>query len=639
MEVVQVNTGNLLLYLSLFSCCSAATLLMKGRIKSGILFTRLAVAFSTLSVLLLAYAFVSLDFSFFYVWQHDSAQMPIFYRVAAILVGQEGTYLVWAWLSLLVLFIYTERYEASAVNVYALLACAFLLILTIAMTPFKSIFDVEGATLPSSGNGLDPALMDILMPLHILTVFAAYAFTIIPAAASLNYLARGEMPPVRNYLRFSWLFLSIGMVTGGIWANRLLGWSSFWQWDPVQSTIMATWLLLTAALHAAVRFSLGEYKKWFPLLCIDTFLLSIYTTFVARSGIYSSVHSFPGTPTRWMLLIFMGAVLVFSLLLVFRHDAPETLRSGGIRAAFAPHNTFYFTIAILLVMSFIALWGQTVYVVLYYTGQKVVIFPGYYNVLFYPLVVGLSYLIGACMLYGRIRNRTLAYTGFIYFGASLILSVPYSAHAVGGPTAAFLENILGSLSILSYLPAFFFVAGNILWKAVRDSRIKNLVVYVHLTGINLMHLGAVLVILGAAFCTSFETSHDFVYALSEKGVYKEDGGIGMRFLDFRIQKDGPDWLQVVDFEVVDGDKTSMTAIYRKSRQFGFISSSAVRHGFFSDIKVDFEGLLPHQIQQGKIQLNVKKQPLASLMWLGSFMLIGGILCTIISSVLSKSEQN
>ncbi len=641
-----MNVGNLLLYLSILSCCSAAVFLLKGKVKLGITFTRLSAAFVTIAVMLLAYGFVSLDYSLFYVWQHDNEQMPVLYRLAAIMVGQEGTYLVWTWLSLIVVLVHTERHRISELplltNVYALIICAFLLILTAGMSPFTSIFTVEGASLPVSGNGLDPALLDLLMPLHIFSVFAAYAFTIIPAAASLAYLTRGEMPGIRNYLRFSWLFLSIGMITGGIWANRLLGWSGFWQWDPVQSSILGTWLLLTAALHAIVRFAIGEYKKWFPLLCIITFLLTIYTTFVARSGIYSSIHSFPGTSSWWFLIVFMVAVIISSLVLGSKYDAHETLRSGGIRAAFAPHNTFYFTVALLLVMAFISLWGPTVYILLFYTGQKIVMFPEYYNVLFYPFIVGLSYLLGACMLYGRVKNRTLASVGVIYFAASFILGIamPGSAHAVAapGPYTGFLEKILGSFSVISYLPVFFFVTGTILFKMVRDSMIKNRVVSLHLIGVNLLHLGIIFIILGAIISTSFETSHNFTYAFNEKGVYKEKGGIGLRYLDFRLEKEGPDWLQVVDFEIFDGGRMNMSTVYRKSRQFGFISNAAVYHGILSDIKVSFEGLLPHQLQQGKIEMNIKKQPLASLMWLGSAMLILGILLTIIANLLSKRQK-
>lgn len=639
MEEVQVNAGDLLLYLGLISCCLSAAFMFTGRRWHGIMLARLAAALVTLCVMLLAYAFITLDFSNFYVWQHDSEQMSVLYRIAAMLVGQEGTYLVWAWLSLSAVLIHIERYRGDVfMHGYALLFCAFLLILTITMTPFRSIFSMEGAALPSSGNGIHPSLLDILMPLHIFAVFAAYAFTIVPAASSLAYLIHGKMPSFRNHLRLSWLFLSAGMIAGGIWANRLLGWSGFWQWDPVQSSIMATWLLLTAALHAYVRFGKGEYRRLFPLLCIGTFLSTIYTTFIARSGIYSSIHSFPGSPTWWMLVVFMGTLIISSLCFVFMMKIPETSGFGGLKAAFAPHNTFYSTIALLIAMAFIALWGPTVYVVLFYFGKKTIMNTQFYNVFMYPLVMGISYLVGACMIYGRVRNQTIARVGMIYFAVSFILGIllPYSAHSLATSDAytGSLEMMMGSISVLSYLPAFFFVTGNIIFKAMRDYDLKNGIASTHLTGINLLHLGIVLVILAAAVSTSFGTEHYFSFGLSEKGVYKENNGISMKLLDFRIEQEGNDWVQIVDVEV---ERQNMTTVFRKSRQFGFVASSAVQYGLFSDIKVDFEGLLPHQLQQGRIMLIVKRQPLAGFIWLGGVILVIGALCTMISNLLGREK--
>ncbi len=641
-----MNTGNLFLYISLLSTCSAAVLMFTGRIKLSILLTRIAAASITLSVLLLAYAFVFLDFSLFYVWQHSSAELPVFYRLAAMLVGQEGTYLVWAWLSLLVALLYIEMRGIHAptalVNAYALTGCAFLLVLTITMTPFKSIFLVKGAYLPSFGNSISPALVDILMPLHIFTVFMAYAFAIIPAAASLAYFTQKEMPYVKNYLRLSWLFLSISLIAGGIWANHLLGWSGFWQWDPVQSTVMASWLLLTAAMHADNRFERGEYKKLFPILCISAFLGFLYTTLVARSGVYSSIHSFPETPTWWLLVVFMVIVFVFSLILALGTDVPASNITGSIRDIFAPHNTYYFTILILTIMAFIALWVPTVYVILEYMGHKTIISMEFYNILFYPLIVGLSYLTGVCMLYGRVKDRMLAYMGIIYFAASFILSIaaPYSSHAVASSyyTGSFLEKILGTISITSYLPAFFFVTGNVIFKAIRDLEIKNKVIVIHLSGSNLIHLGFVFVVMGAILSTSFATTHHFNYNLNEKGVYKENGGIGMRFLDFKVEQVGSDWLQMIDVEVIDSEKYNTTAVFWKSRQFGFITRPAMRYGLLSDTQVEFQGSIPHQIELGSIDIDVKRRPLASLMWGGCALLIVGVLLTLASNVLRRKAK-
>jgi cytochrome c-type biogenesis protein CcmF len=638
-----MNMGNMLLYASLLSACSAAVYLFTGRIKTSILLIRTAAFTATLSVLLLASAFVFLDFSLFYVWQHSSAELPIFYRLAAILVGQEGTFLIWAWLSLMVVLLYTELHRirnrtAMITIVYALIGCAFLLVLTITMTPFRSIFAVGGASLPPTGNGISPELMDILMPLHIFTTFIAYAFALIPAAMSLAYLTKREnMPDSKNFLRLAWLFLSICMISGGIWANRLLGWNGFWQWDPIQTISMAVWLLLTAALHAVVRFNSGEYKKLFPLLCIGTFLGSLYMTLIARSDIFGSIHSFPGTPTWWMIVVFIAIVIVFSFMLALRRGVPEKTTSDSIHI-FKPSNTFYFTLLILIMMAFIAFWGPTLYLILGYMGRAIIIPMEFYNILFYPLIVLLSYLIGICMLYGRVNNRTLAYVCIIYFTVSIILAVavPYGTHAVAAShTGSSFEKILGSISVTSYIPVFFFVTGSVIFKIVRDLRVKNKTASIHLNGINLIHVGFVFIVLGAILSTSFATTHNFSYSLAEKGVFKEDGGMVLRFLDFRVEQVGSDWYQIVDVEVIDDKEYTTTAVFLKSRQFGYITRPTVRRGLLSDTQVEFQGSLPHQIELETIEVKVKKQPFASLMWSGCVLMIAGVLLTLSSDVIRR----
>ncbi len=640
-----MNIGNMLLYISLLSSCSAAVYMFNGRIKTSIQLLRTATFLATLAVLLLVFAFVFLDFSLFYVWQHSSAELPVFYRLAAILVGQEGTYLIWAWLSLIVVLLYTELHgihdrTAMITNVYALIGCAFLLVLTITMTPFRSIFAVGGASLPSTGNGISPELMDILMPLHIFTTFIAYAFAIIPAAMSLAYLTKREnMPDSKNYLRISWLFLSICIIAGGIWANRLLGWNGFWQWDPIQALSMCTWLLLTAALHAIVRFNVGEYRRLFPLLCIGTFLGSLYMTLLARSDVFGSIHSFPGTPTWWMIVVFMAIIIVFSLMLALRRVEPGQTTSDSIHIL-KPSNTFYFTILIMIMMAFIAFWGPTVYLIFGYLGRAIIIPMEFYNILFYPLIVVLSYLTGICMLYGRVKNRTLAYVGIIYFTVSIILAVavPYGTHAVAAShTGSSFERILGSISVTSYIPAFFFVTGSVIFKTMKDLRIRNKTASLHLNGINFIHVGFVFIILGAILSTSFATTHNFSYSLSEKGVSKEDGGIVLRFLDYRVEQEGSDWYQIVDVEVIDDKKYKATPVFLKSRQFGYITRPAIRLGLLSDTQIEFHGALPHQIELETIEINVKKQPFASLMWSGCVLLILGVLLTLSSDVIRKKE--
>ncbi|HUW67672.1 MAG TPA: cytochrome c biogenesis protein CcsA [Candidatus Nanoarchaeia archaeon] len=641
-----MNIGNLLLFISLLSTCLAAVFIFKNQIKTSILLIRIAAASITLSVMFLTYAFIFLDFSLYYVWQHSSAELSVLYRIAAILVGQEGTFLIWAWLSLLIVLTHVELYGMNErtnkiINMYAIIGCTFLLILSIIMTPFRSIYLVGDATLPSIGNSISPELTTILMPLHIFTAFAAYGFALIPAAMSLAYLTeRDNMPKIKNYLRLTWLFLSICLISGGFWANRLLGWNDFWQWDPLQSATMCVWLLSTASLHAVVRFNAGEYKRLLPLLCIGVFLSSLFTTLVARSDVFGSIHSFPGTPTWWMIVIFIAAVFVISLILALKFDIQEERYSERIHV-FKPSHTFYFTILILIIMAFIVFWGPVVYLILYFMGKDITISKEFYNSLFYPLVLVLTYLTGICMLYGRVKNKTLAYVCIIFFVMSVILSlgIPFNTHTVvESQTGYFFGKIFGSISLLSFLPAFFFVTGNVIFKMLKDFKIKNRTASLHLTGINFIHLGFVFIIMGAILSTSFSTTYNFKYNISEKDTYKENGDIGVRFLDYDVKQIGADWVQFLDVEVNDGRKYNATSVFLKSNQFGYISRPAIKHGLLFDTRIEFQGSLPHLVQIEAINVKIKKQPFASLIWIGSLLMIAGVIFTISSDVMRRKHS-
>lgn len=649
-----MNSGNMLLYISLLCILLGAIFMFKGKVKPGKLFTRLAAIASTISVIWLCYAFISLDFDFFYVWQHASEEMSIFYRISALFIGQEGTYLIWAWLSIVTVLFFMELYwtpdrTGFLTMAYSLSGCAFLLVLTIIMTPFNLISSVQGSSLPSAGNGINPALLDFLMPLHIFTVFLAYAFTLIPAAASLSYLSilksgkiQPDMPDIKNYLRLSWLFLSIGMIAGGIWANRLLGWTGFWQWDPIQSTILSAWLLLTATLHAIVRSKSGEYRILLPLLCIATFLCTLYTTLVARSGIFNSIHSFPETPTFWILVVFILFVSLLSLILTRRYDEPEP-KEPRKNAAFSPSNTFYFTIIILLVMSYISLWGSTVDIILPITNYRILLSTEFYNVLFYPLILVLSFLAGICILYGRVKDRMLTFVALFYLILSVAISIivpgnSYSIVPQGNININLFERIMGSASIISYLPAFFFVTFSIIWKAITDLKFKSTTVVLHLSGINMIHLGFVFVVMGAAISSAFTTTHVFTYPVYEKGIYKENGGVGIRLLDYRVEKNGNDWDQVVDMELNYGTKSNVSAFYKRSTKFGFVTNPAVRYGLFSDVIVELQGSIPHQVQSEVIELNVKKQPFISILWGGCLLLLAGVVFTLSSDYIRRKTR-
>jgi cytochrome c biogenesis factor len=271
-------------------------------------------------------------------------------------------------------------------------------------------------------------------------------------------------------------------------------------------------------------------------------------------------------------------------------------------------------------MIFISVWGPTVYIFLYYTGKAVILPPGYYNSFFFWMILVLTYLTGVCMLYGRVKNNTLFFIMMIYFAVSIILiiAVPSRVH------------------VLLYLIAFFFVITSIIFKMINDLKVKNKKIAIHLTGINLIHAGFILVILGAILSTSFSTVHTFHYSLDEKGVYKEDNGLSVRFIDYDVEYTDTDWVQTLNVEVIDTGTYEMRSLFWKSLQYGFIAKPGVRHGLFGDIQLDFQGSsCTPNIRIENIEFCVRKYPFASLLWGGGILLIVGVMFTIAAAVMRR----
>jgi cytochrome c biogenesis factor len=295
-------------------------------------------------------------------------------------------------------------------------------------------------------------------------------------------------------------------------------------------------------------------------------------------------------------------------------------------------------------MAGIAIWGTMIDVIVSYTGYRIIISTEFYNSLFYPFILALSYLTGVCMLYGKVKSRTLGYAASGYLTLSIVISIaiPGNSHSIVPQEFVnfnFFEGALGSVSIISYLPAFFFVTASIAWKAVRDLKFKSTTAVMHLTGINIIHIGFIFVVMGAAISCSFSSNHVFMFSLDEKGVYKEYGGVGIRFLDYSVEKKGNDWEQIVDIELNYGKKSNTSALFMKSTKFGYISHPAVSHGLFSDVTVDLQGSIPHQIQSERIELNVKKQPFISILWAGCVMLLAGVVFTFSSDYMRRRTRN
>ncbi|MBI4542718.1 MAG: heme lyase CcmF/NrfE family subunit [Gemmatimonadetes bacterium] len=347
-------------------------------------------------------ALLTHDFNVEYVASYTSRNLPVWYTWSAFYAGQKGSLLLWA------VVVATFGAAALLVNrgrhrelmpyvagVVLVVVSFFVAVMLFAANPFERL----GFT-PPDGNGLNPQLQNPGMTIHPPMLYLGYTSITIPFAFAVAALISGRLDTgwlhaIRKWTLLSWLFLSAGVVLGMWWAYVELGWGGYWAWDPVENASLLPWLTMTAFLHSVmIQEKRGMLKRWNVGLVIGSFLLSIFGTFITRSGVISSVHSFTQSRVGYFFLIFLvlSAAVAFALLAYRwpRLEAESKLESVASREA-----AFLFNNLIFIVIAFSVLWG-TLFPILseWLRGTKVTVGPPFFNQVNVPLGLLLLLLTG-----------------------------------------------------------------------------------------------------------------------------------------------------------------------------------------------------------------------------------------------------
>lgn len=293
----------------------------------------------TVAIIILLGAFISKDYTFLYVAENSSADMSLFYRIAALWAGQEGSLLLWAWLlagaTAIIAWRRVEERDSLVTNALGVLNILLVFFVAVLITHGGDPFKVAAAG-QAVGRGINPLLLHWAMVLHPPTLFVGYAGLAVPFAFALGALIEGDTS--KRWLKLSdrwavgaWLFLSIGIFLGAAWAYVVLGWGGFWGWDPVENSSFLPWLTGTAMLHSFTMWKRrNSFKFWSVSLAGATFFLTLLATYITRSGILSqeSTHTFPGEPAfKLVFELFMIATIAATVgLMAWRY---YELRSAG----------------------------------------------------------------------------------------------------------------------------------------------------------------------------------------------------------------------------------------------------------------------------------------------------------------------
>ncbi len=352
------------------------------------------VAVTTAAVALVVSTFRN-DFSIAYILSHSNRALSVPYKFAVLWSGQEGSLLFWALLLSSYALVLRVRHKvdtrlvAHASVVLAAVQVFFLLLVNFAANPFAL---TQGA-IPLDGNGLNPLLQYPEMVIHPPMLYLGYVGMTVPFAFALGALIMrypGEkwIHITRRWTMVTWLFLTIGIFLGAHWAYSVLGWGGYWGWDPVENASLLPWLTATAFLHSVMmQEKRGMLKVWNMWLIFATFMLSIFGTFLTRSGVVSSVHAFAQSSIGTWFVIFLAVIFVVCLV-AFLKNRKYLKSEHQLESLVSRESSFLFNNLLLLVACFTVLWG-TLFPVLseWVQGTKVTVGPPFFNRVMVPVTL------------------------------------------------------------------------------------------------------------------------------------------------------------------------------------------------------------------------------------------------------------
>jgi cytochrome c-type biogenesis protein CcmF len=349
-------------------------------------------------------AFLGDRFEYWYVASYSNADLELFYKVTGLWAGQRGSLLFWALLLgfFASITVFTNRnknreFMPYVAGVLQTILLFFVIVLLFAdVNPFERLGFV-----PADGQGLNPQLQNYWMTIHPPTLYLGFTAFTIPFAFAIAALLNGRLDArwiqlTRRWILTSWFFLSVGIVFGMRWAYEELGWGGYWFWDPVENASLLPWLTATAFLHSVqIQENRGMLKVWNMSLVLLTFLLTIFATFLTRSGLIESVHSFAQElKIAYIFLSFMGAVLASCVLLIV-YRLPQLRSENQIESFLSRESAFLFNNLLLLGAAFSVMWGTLFPLISEgVTGQEISVGPPFFEKVNLPIGIVLLALVG-----------------------------------------------------------------------------------------------------------------------------------------------------------------------------------------------------------------------------------------------------
>lgn len=596
---------------------------------------------SGLSTIILLFLLGTSQFQFEYVANHTNYELALIYKLTALWAGNEGSLLIWAFLLALfnVVIIYSKKLKnnplAPYINLIMLLNIIFFyFVIVMTANPFELL-----SYTAQDGYGLNPMLWDFGMIIHPIAIYLGYVSLAVPFAISIAALIlkfdNSWINLTRRWALFSWLFLSIGNLVGARWSYTELGWGGYWAWDPVENASLLPWLTLTAYLHSIMlQEKKNMFKLWNHSLLIVSYLLTIFGTYLVRSGVLASVHAFSNSSMGKMFLIFLLVITIIAFGILAKSYPVLKIERLSIDSLNPKETTFLINNLLFAGSTFAVLWG-TIFPILSKAIRNTKVYVGttYYNTIMAPFMLGIILLMGFNIL---INWNSTKYPWRSY-KKPLILSLLFILFL-------FLIGVDQFYPLLSFGIVFFLTYTHLVtfYKDLMASKrsssktifseIKNLLFRNNRRyGGYIIHIGIGLLAIGVIGSQNYDsqvmktlTQGEAIEIKDYKLVYTE--------LE-KITKEGND-IVIAKFDLFKDDNY-ISSLQSEKRFHKDWYEPSTKVGLYSTLMEDIFVVLSSWSDDGKATFVIKYSPLVIWIWVGGVvMMIGAILAMKRNKVLT-----
>ena len=593
------------------------------------------------SFLTLIYAFLVSDFSVDLVSKFSHSSKPLIYKISGTWANHEGSLLLW----ILILTFFSaissslklpERFHSLLSSVQGLLNTLFLSLCIFTSNPFY-----RSTLIPNDGLGLNPILQDLLLAFHPPVLYIGYVGLSVSFSYAIAALINGEIDRkwaalIRPWIILSWVALTLGITLGSYWAYYELGWGGWWFWDPVENAALMPWLLATALLHSVIVLEMrNELKAWTILLCILGFSFSLLGTFIVRSGVITSVHSFASDPERGLVILTILFLATVIPLCIFALKASLFHKKTEINF-FAKEMTLIVNNFILVVSSFIILIG-TMYPLFLeiLNGSQITVGAPFFVASLSPFMISTLFFMGIGPLiywkknslghFIKIFRYPLLFTLLIFLFFITFLNLPLM----------FIVSFSLSFWLIINIIYLILDNTNILTFFKKDSKIKSLSKY-HLA-VCVAHIGVSVFAIGAV------SENYFNEEVIESVKPGEKISIGKNFLIFDgiTQKMGPNYIsEIGKLTLLNINGEFITQMFPEKRLFPIERQSTTEVAIHRKISGDLYAVLGDGDSSKGYTLRIYYKPLVSLIWMGALLMaVGGIFSLIANYKKRKIHQN